>query len=103
MQQICAFLNLFLNYLLIMHGMNNIKCAVNCKVPLRRTTYQQRNVGDNDSVCMWVSRGHFRLRLYPTFRDVRHGVVGVERHIGMLQNLPATLKRIPLRQPEIKR
>jgi hypothetical protein len=86
-----------------MQGMNNINFAVSCDVLLGRTDYQQRDVWDNDPVCMCVSRGYFRLRLYPTFRDVSHGVVGVERHVCILQNLPEKFKRFSLRPPEIQR
>ena len=83
--------------------MNNINFAVKCDVPLGRTAYQQRDVRDNDPVCIRVSRGYFRLRLYPVCRDVSHGVVGVERHVYILQNLPETFKRFPLRLLEIQR
>jgi hypothetical protein len=86
-----------------MQGMNNIKFAVKCDAPLGRTSYQQRDVRDNDPVCMRVPRGYFRLHFYPTFRDVSHGVVGVERHVRILQNLPVTFKTFQLRLPEIQR
>jgi len=83
--------------------MNNKKFVVKCDVPLGRTAYQQREVRNNDPVCIRVPRGYFRLRYYPTFRDVSHGVVGVECYVCILQNLPATFKRFPLRLPEIQR
>jgi len=96
----CAFcIELFID----MQGMNNIKLAVKCGVPLGRISYQQCDVRDNDPVCIRVPRGYLRLRLYPTFRDVSHGVVGVERRVCILQNLPATFKRFPLRLSEIQR
>jgi hypothetical protein len=84
--------------LFVRHSAVRSSLAVTCDVHLERTTYtyQQRDVWDNNPVCVRVPRGHFRLSLYAAFRDVSDGVVGVERDVCILQDLPATFKHFPL-------
>lgn len=50
-------------------------------MPLEGITYQQRDIRDNDTVCIRVPGGELRLGLHPTPGNIRHCVVRVERHV----------------------
>jgi hypothetical protein len=76
-----------------------ISCVVMTGPSLESATYQQSDVGDNDSVCMRVPAGHFRFGLHLAFRHVGHCVVSVEGHVCVLQYFPVKVTTYQIRTP----